>query len=184
MASPPAGSAVLDFEGLGDGEAVVAQYGGLTFGDATVLTAGLSLNEFEFPPRSGVNVVFDDGGPLEIVFADPVTSVMGYFSYAMRLSVSAFDASNNLLGTTHSLFDSNLALSGDAGSAPDELLGVSFASGISRVTFSVDPAGGSFTLDDLTFVSVPFNGVPEPSTLLLLAAGVVGLGRRRVLGAG
>ncbi len=49
----PAAGAVVDFEGLNDLDPVSAQYAGLTFTNATALTAGMSLNEFEFPPQLG-----------------------------------------------------------------------------------------------------------------------------------
>jgi hypothetical protein len=40
---------------------------------------------------------------------------------------------------------------------------------------------GFYTLDDLTFESSA-NGVPEPSSLALLAVGLLGLRRRRGVG--
>jgi hypothetical protein len=51
-----AGSITLDFEGFPDSTILSTQYSGLTFTNAIILTAGISLNEFEFPPHSGVNV--------------------------------------------------------------------------------------------------------------------------------
>lgn len=176
---------LIDFDGLLDGEQVTIQYGGLTFTNATALTAGLSLNEIEFPPASGSNVVFEDGIGLTIDFAAPVTSVYGYFTYATTLTLSflAFDLGEALAPVT-SAFASNLALSGDAGSSPNELLGASSVGGIRRVTITGDLLGGSFTLDDLSFERLPGNSVPEPGTLLLVVAGVVGLTRRRGLAAG
>lgn len=104
---------VLDFEGFTDSTAVTNQYAGLVFTNATVLTAGISLNEFEFPPHSGSNVVFDDGGPMSISFTSPVAGFSGYFTYTVPITITASDASNNLLGSVTSLFSSNLALSGD-----------------------------------------------------------------------
>jgi len=169
---------VINFEGLPDGTQVTTQFPGLVFTDATVAQAGVSLNQFEFPPRSGVNVVFDDGGPVSIAFATPESSVGGFFTYSVPLTFSAFDATNDLLGTVSSAFAENLALSGDPGSSPNEFLNLAFAGGISRVTITGDPAGASFTLDDLTF-----RAVPEPSTLLLLLAsslaGVASMSSRR-----
>src|SRR5207244_4503963 len=47
---------VIDFEGLQDGTILSNQYSGVTFSNAIILTAGISLNEFEFPPLSGTNV--------------------------------------------------------------------------------------------------------------------------------
>jgi hypothetical protein len=42
------GSITIDFEGLADGTPVGPFYSGLAFQNATVLTAGVSLNEFEW----------------------------------------------------------------------------------------------------------------------------------------
>jgi hypothetical protein len=162
----------IDFEGLSDGTSVVAQYPGLLFSNATILTAGNSLNEFEFPPNSGTNVVSDAGGAMSISFLTPVTSASGFFTYSQSLALTAFDASNNSVATTNSAFNNNLALSGDAFSSPNELLSLSFAGGISSLMIAGDPAGGSFVLDDLTFTTVVATvvaPVPEPGALVLLA---------------
>src|SRR5688572_11915416 len=59
---------LIDFDALGDGDgdAVTNQFAGVMFSNATVLTAGLSLNELDYPPRSGSNVVYDNGAPITI----------------------------------------------------------------------------------------------------------------------
>jgi hypothetical protein len=46
--SAQADPVTIDFEGLTDSTAVTTQYSGLIFINATILTAGVSLNEFEF----------------------------------------------------------------------------------------------------------------------------------------
>lgn len=180
----PSFGAPLGFDELTDGTMVTTQYAGLTFTNATAITAGVSLNDFEFPPKSGTNVVSDDGGPLELMFTDPVSSVTAYFTYGTALLLEAFDASNALLDTSASLFASNLAITGVTGASPNEELGFSLVAGISRVVITGDLLGGSFTLDDLSFERLPGNSVPEPGTLLLVALGLVGLTRRRGLAAG
>jgi len=111
---------------------------------------------------------------MEIAFTVPVTEVSGFFTYLVPLTVTAFDASDTPVATDTSDFSSNLALSGDPMSSPNELLSVAFAGGIGRVTIEGDPLGGSFTLDDLTFTQIT-TPIPEPSTLLLLISGVVAL---------
>ena len=168
----------INFEGFLDGEVLTNEIPGLTFSNAMVLTAGLSLNEFEFPPRSGTNVVFDDGGPLVIAFSAPITSILAYLNYAFPVTLDVYDAGLNLVGTATSLFTSNLALSGDSGSSPNEALSVLISGGFSRAVFTGDAAGGSFTLDDLSFEPAA-SGVPEPSTLALALLGLVTLFPRR-----
>jgi hypothetical protein len=169
-----AGTITLDFEGFPDSTSLTTQYPGLTFTNATVITADISLNEFEFPPHSGVNVVFDDGGPMSISFASPVSSFGGYFTYAEPLTLAGFDATNSGVSSATSAFSSNLALSGDLGSTPNEFLQVSFAGGISSVTITGDPGGGSFALDDATITTADAT-VPEPGTIFLLLSGAAAL---------
>jgi hypothetical protein len=169
---------VLDFEELSSEELVTTQYPGLTFSNAIVLTAGISLNEFDFPPVSGANVLSDNGGPIEIAFASPILSFAAFFTYAALLTITAFDASHNAVATVTSAFSSNLAL--DPGSTPNEYLGLMALGGIWTVSISGDPFGGSFTLDDLTINSNDTTTVPEPATLSLLLLGAVGLRRAYV----
>ncbi|MBX9660407.1 MAG: hypothetical protein K2X00_17755 [Nitrospiraceae bacterium] len=171
---------IINFDGLSDSENVTSQFAGLTFSNTTALTSGVSLNEFEFPPRSDFTVVTDDGGVISILFSSPVLSVSGYFTYLTRLNLTAFDSGNNQVGQVVSLFGSNLVLSGDPGSSANELLAVSFAEGIARVTISGDPLGGSFVFDDLT-VEPLATTVPEPSSALLFISGVLAVGVLRTL---
>lgn len=171
---------LYDFEAFNDADALTSQIGGLDFEQATVLASGVSLNQDEFPPHSGSNVVFDDGGPLSISFAAPVFSVGGFFTYNTALNFSAYDSGNHLLGSLASLFASNLGLSGDAGSSSNEFLSFDSAAGlISKVVISGDPFGASFTLDDLS-VDAGLS-VPEPQSLALVLAAIAaaGLQQRR-----
>lgn len=173
----------LDFKGFPDTTILTTQYPGVTFSNAIILTAGISLNEFEFPPHSGVNVVSDNGGPMFIMFSTPVASFGGYFTYAEMLTIHAYGNSNKLLASTMSPFSNNEALAGDPGSSPNEYLLVSSAAGISDVTITGDPLGGSFVLDDATYVT-PQISTPEPSYLPMLGllfalwGGTVSLRRR------
>jgi hypothetical protein len=171
-----AGPITIDFEGLPDSTILTNQYPGVTFSNAVILTAGISLDEFEFPPHSGTNVASDNGGPMSITFSTPVQSFGGYFTYAELLTVDAFGIGNTLLASVTPPFANNEALSGVSGSSPNEFLQVSSASGVSRVTITGDLAGGSFALDDATY-STAVSTVPEPSSLSLciLFAGLMAL---------
>lgn len=170
LSSSLAKADTITFEGLGEGTSVTNQFSGVLFSNATVLTAGTTLNEFEFPPSSGANVVFDNGGPLSIAFLAPVLSVGGHVTYATQLTITLYDASDNVIGTFTSAFNNNMALSGDLGSQFNEIFSFSFASGISRMTISGNPVGDSFTLDDLTF-SQSASEVPEPASIVLILTG-------------
>src|SRR5262245_59187442 len=106
-----AGPVTIDFEDLAEASSVSSHYSGLAFSNATVLTAGLTLDEFEFPPRSGINVAVDDGGPMSLFFASPVKSVSGFFTYASSLTLHGFDTLNVEVVTVTSAFLNNEALS-------------------------------------------------------------------------
>ena len=139
---------------------------------------GGMLNEIDYPPKSHDNVVFDYDGAMTITFAFPMQSVFGFFTYAVPLTLSftPFDSSESLPQVT-SLFASNLG--SDSGSLPNEYLGSTSMTGITSMTILGDFAGYSFALDDLTFESMAPSGVPEPSSLVLLAIGLLGMRRRR-----
>ena len=169
----------ITFEAFADGDALTNQIAGLTFANTNVLSAGVSLNETEYPPHSGSNVVVDAGGAITVAFATPVAAVSGFFTYGVPLLFSAFDSTNNLIGTAASSFNANTALSGDAGSSPNEFLELLSPLGIASIVILGDPAGQSFTLDDLTVTPFPdTTPVPEPSTLVLLGFGVAEAYRR------
>ena len=169
-----ASTTFIDFEQFNDSDQITNQILGITFTNTVVLTAGFSLNEFDFPPRSGVNVAFDSGGPMSIAFGTPVSMFAAYFTYLQPLTLLAFDVSNVQIGKALSLFSNNTGTAGDPGSSPNERLQLSFAGGIGSVSITGAPAGGSFVMDDVTLV-------PEPGTLpvTFVAIGMAGLFLRR-----
>lgn len=160
----------LTFEGFADSTILTNQYPGVTFTNTIVLTAGISLNEFEFPPHSGTNVVSDNGGPITVSFATPINSFSAYFTYAEPLTLKAFSSTDIALATTSSLYSNDEALSGIVGSSPNELETLTSLSGIFSVTITGDPLGGSFTMDDLTYSTTKSSTTPEPSGLPLTLA--------------
>lgn len=170
-----AGIINVDFDTLTDGDSVTSQFAGMVFTNTSVLTAGVSLNELEFPPKSGSNVGFDASGPVTINFTAPVLNFKAYFTYLQPLFVRAFNASNNVVGSVSSLYSSNLALSGDVGSVPNELLEMSYAGGIKSISISGDPGGSSFVLDDISVETLSISTVPEPAHMAVLLIGLIGL---------
>jgi hypothetical protein len=165
-------AATIDFEGLGDSTILTNQYPGLTFTNTIILTAGISLNEFDFPPHSGTNVASDNNGPISIAFSAPITSFSGYFTYVEPLTLDGFDASDTEVASAVSAYSSNDALVGDPGSSPNEFLSLSFAGGMSSVTITGDPAGGSFVMDDAQYTPAA-TPVPEPSSIILSLASIL-----------
>jgi hypothetical protein len=156
----------VNFEQFYDAQPVTSQISGLTFGNAIALQAGLTLNEFEFPPKSGTVVLSDDGGAMSILFSVHVLSFSGYFTYLVGLKVTAFDDAGTVIATANSAFGSNLLLSGDTGSSPNELISMAYGGGIRRVQISGAATGQSFVLDDLSYTFAAT--VPEPSSRTLI----------------
>jgi hypothetical protein len=165
-------SMTFNFEGFSDGTTLTNQYAGLLFANTNILTAGLSLNELEFPPHSDANVAADAGGPISIAFSSPILSLSGYFTYSSALTITAFDSSNQIVATTNSAFSANYVSSGNT---PNELLQVSFAGGISDVSILGSPTGSSFFMDDVT-IATPTSTTPEPSSGLLVLSAVFFVG--------
>jgi hypothetical protein len=146
-------SGSFTFENLADGTALTTQYSGATFSNTVVLTAGITLDEFEFPPHAGSNVASDSGGPMTIAFATPVRGVVGFFTYSVALTIQAYDSSNTLVASTTSSHSNNEALSGQSGSQPGEVLKVVYAKGISKIVITGAALGTSFTVDDLALIT-------------------------------
>jgi len=171
-------ASTITFEGFVDSTNLTNQVPGVVLANAIVLSAGNSLNEFEFPPRSGVNVISDSGSPLQIQFFSSQSAFTAYVTYLQPLAIQAFDAGSNLIGSigTRAGCTSNLALSGTPTCLPNELIQLTGVGAISRVTISGDPSGGSFVLDDL---GLETSGVPEPATFALAATAMLAFCLRR-----
>jgi hypothetical protein len=159
----------IGFEGFNDNTILTTQYPGLMFTNTIVYGSGITLNEFEFPPHSGLNIASDNGGPITIDFANPITSFSGYFTYEAALTLAGFDSSNIEVATAASAYLTNDPLNdGSTPGRPNELIQLS-AGGISSVTITGLPGGQSFTMDDLTYSTTAIvTGVPEVSSLVLL----------------
>jgi len=162
----------------------VAQFAaqGVLFTNATALKSGAvggSLNEFDFPPHSGVTVVglgtdmsgnsipgTDNTQPMIVTFLAPHTSVSGWVTYTDPLTLKAFDPAGNLLAILNSSASSNL------GSNENFLFaGIGQISSI-QISEGGSPGSRAFMLDDL-------QATPEPTSLVLLASGVGAVWLRR-----
>ena len=168
----------LDFEGFADGTSLTNQYAaqGVTFSNATVIQSGLSLNEFEFPPVSGQNVIFDDGGFIWAMFDSLVSDLTIHLTYTVPVTLVAFDAANLEVATVSSLYSENFVSSGNL---PNEMLTIAFPSGFRSIQIRGNAIGGSFVADNLTFspISVPDSGC----SLVLLSIAMVGIGNFRLV---
>jgi hypothetical protein len=169
-----------DFEEFLDGDSVstlLAPLGAtVTITNAAAITAGISLNDFDFPPVSGSNVIFDSGGAVSVAFSQAVSSFSGFFTYNAPVSVTAF-LGGVQVGLLTSAFTENYVSSGNAANEFLELAGVGL---FDSVVIAGDSGGGSFVLDDMT-IDVPeqTSSVPEPGTLSLLALGAAAALLRR-----
>lgn len=162
-----ASAGFVDFEIFSDSDMPTTEIPGLVFTNATVLAAGASLNEIDFPPHSGTNVVAALDS-LTVSFDMPINLVGGFFSYA--------DAA----GVNLSLYDINNMLLADAFfAAPPGLSNIVSnqfvslgASNIHTMVVSLNSSilDNPFTLDDLTYTYIS-----EPATVLLISLGLIAI---------
>lgn len=173
IAALSASAGTLTFEGFDDLTILTNQYPGAVFTNTVILKQFYSLNEGEFPPRSGDNVASFLGGPVVIMsLAYNVAWVEAYITYDHEMQMTAYDSSFNQVDQDTSAFDNNTLVSGDPGSAPNEFFRVA-GNNISIVIFSPTGSTGLFTIDDVAFL-------PEPATwtLMLAAGGLLSVSRR------
>lgn len=181
---PAAGEALpLDFESVedvfGTGTVVDTQFAadGVLFSNTLALTAGISLNEFDYPPRSGATAVRDSGGGLTIDFTKAFYGVEAYFTYDVPVTLQAFDASGALLAQAMSAFSSNLA--SNPAASPNERIGLVASVAIARVIVTGDALGDLFVMDDFNAFAAPPTPAPEPSAAVLALLGLAAAWRVR-----
>ncbi len=139
-------TAVLDFEGLPEGQAAGTAISGVSFTNATVLQSAASLNETEYPPRSGNKVLCDIGGPMKVVFSQPVKSFTAYVTHAQTVTLKMLAGNGGVVTST--------TVSGDnrqgSGKTPNEAIQLTSDTGFTQVELSSAAGGSSFTVDDIT----------------------------------
>jgi hypothetical protein len=142
-------------------------YAGVTFGPNVT---GLGPGDYDpvaFPPHSGNVVVFDQSdNSVDIVFASDQSMVGLWYVSLDPVTLSAFDASNTLLGPA-----AMGAANTDGTNGTDSFISDSFAA-IRSVTFS--GIAGDFVLDDVTYTPAVAS-VPEPGSLALAALGILAI---------
>lgn len=133
------------------------------------------------------DILLDSGltpGPITIDFA---TAVRGVGFHISSLNFGAFTGTVEFFGAGNVLFGTvnvnGTSSSNNDGSAPF-LGGVSSARDITRVVISTTGAGSELTINQMSLLTTdaPGGDVPEPSTMTLFSAAIVGcawLRRRR-----
>lgn len=196
----PFAGTVITFDGQTDGTLISNQYAGVTFTQDDGGTPMIDNKDFLFAYESssgdGVLTGSGTGGGVPTtagiigVFDSPVAMAGAFLSDTVPLgdyTVSAYDSLNSLIESYVISYGSSTlpTISNDAscdstfpwdGTGCGVFIGFSEGSDIIKsIQFGPSSSyGDAFAIDDFTYAYA--SAVPEPSSLLLLGAGLAGLG--------
>jgi hypothetical protein len=150
-------------------------YLGVTFSGTTILSQGGSLNFLNFPPKSCLNVIYNDpntgNGIITITFDKSkvglVTKVGGYVTGNRNVQMIAYDDTDNVIGVVET-GGANYVEVG----TPNKLLEISTIVPIKTVTYM--DGGNTYTVDDFYFstaLNCQVSGVPLIKQGHILRAG-------------
>jgi hypothetical protein len=152
----------IDFESLAEGDLVTSQFAvdRIVFGNLHVRTAGSTLNEFDFPPTSGVNVATGVGaGPAVVEFLSPARLFSVQLTTFGTAVVEAYGAGNVLLDSRTVLDNLGSSTLVTFMRSDRDMTAIRIA-GLSGDAFLL-------TIDDVVFA------IPEPSAFLVMAVGIL-----------
>jgi hypothetical protein len=160
----------IDFEQYPGYTQITNQYAaqGVTFVNAMQLVA-CDMDCYDYPPHSGTGEIINDSGnfdggadPIGVFFAPGATDISGWYSDPNGMTVTAYDAGNNLLATF---------IGAATNQSNAEFTITSATSGISYITISDDSGNADFvSVDDLSYTITP-----EPGSFMLFGSGALGL---------
>ncbi|MCP4632958.1 MAG: PEP-CTERM sorting domain-containing protein [candidate division Zixibacteria bacterium] len=180
MATTSHALTVVDFEGLpddfyymGGSQNLGDYYEGITFGqEATILDRNIyGYNDSGYPPHSGDAVLFSVSTPLIRVDFDDATNhvEMWYTINYTEIQLQAFNADGDLIAEA----------TGDDNYTSNDFIEVNTA-GFDISYVEIHDSGNYFTIDDFGWEETTGGGggdpIPEPTTILLLASGLLGMG--------